>query len=93
MGKNGFKSIEGQGHSLTLGKVIQISKFKLVFSETSGSLETQFLMKTYERKEMQNYSYKCDHMTKMVAMTIYGKNLSKIFPPGTSKPITLKLGM
>ena len=32
------------------------------------------------------------HMTKMATMTIYGKNLSKIFS-GTTGPIAMKLGM
>ena len=33
------------------------------------------------------------HMTKVTAMPIYGKNLKKIFFPGTERPMTLKLGM
>ena len=33
------------------------------------------------------------HMTKMAAMPIYSKNLSKIFVPGTGEPILKKLGM
>ena len=33
------------------------------------------------------------HMTKMAAMTIYGKNLKKGFFSETKRPITLKLGM
>ena len=33
------------------------------------------------------------HMTKMAAMPIYGKNLSKIFFSGTGSPISTKLGM
>ena len=32
------------------------------------------------------------HVTKMAAMPIYGKNLSKIFS-GTGRPISKKLGM
>ena len=32
-------------------------------------------------------------MTKMAAMPIYGKNLSKIFFSGTGKPISMKFGM
>ena len=34
-----------------------------------------------------------DHMTKMAAMPIYGKNLKKIFFSGTKRPMTLNLGM
>ena len=33
------------------------------------------------------------HMTKMAAMSIYGKNPSKIFFSGTNGPISMKLGM
>ena len=33
------------------------------------------------------------HMTKMAAMPIYGKNPSKIFFPGTGRPISMKLGV
>ena len=33
------------------------------------------------------------HMTKMAAMPIYVKNLSKIFFSGTGGPISMKLGM
>ena len=33
------------------------------------------------------------HMTKMAAMSIYGKNHSKIFFYGTGGPISTKLGM
>ena len=32
-------------------------------------------------------------MTKMAAMSIYGKNLKKFFFYGTKRPMTLKLGM
>ena len=44
-------------------------------------------------REMKNYSNKFGHMTKMVAMTIYGKNTSKIFFSRTTRLIALKLGM
>ena len=33
------------------------------------------------------------HMNKMAAMPIYGINTLKIFFPGTSGPISMKLGM
>ena len=37
-------------------------------------------------------SWHLGHMTKMAAMTVYGKNPSKIFS-GTGEPISTKLGM
>ena len=74
------KSIEGQGHSLTLGlRSLRFQNSNLFFSETSGLFETKFHMKAHGRKEMKIYSNKFGHMTKMAAMTIYGKNPSKIF--------------
>ena len=42
---------------------------------------------------MKIYSNKFGRMTKMAAMTIYGKNPSKIFFSRTTRPIALKLGM
>ena len=33
------------------------------------------------------------HMTKMTAMPVYGKNLSKIFFAGTAEPIATNLDM
>ena len=34
-----------------------------------------------------------NHMTKMAAIPIYGKNLKKIFLSGTKRPMTLKMGL
>ena len=42
---------------------------------------------------MKIWLHDADHMTKMAAMPKYGKNPSKIFFSGTSRPITMKLGM
>ena len=42
---------------------------------------------------MKIYLHYAGHMTKMAAMPIYGKNLSKIFYSGTSETISTKLGM
>ena len=94
MGKWGDKSIEGQSHSLTLGK--GHSDFKIqtcFFSETSVLFETKFHMKAHGRKQMKIYSNKFGHMTMMATMTIYGKNSSKIFFSRTTSLIALKLGM
>ena len=43
--------------------------------------------------EMKFYGNNAGHITKMVAMPIYGKNPSKIFFSRTSGLISLKLGM
>ena len=43
--------------------------------------------------EKKIYSYDAGHMTKMAAMPIYGKNYSKIFFSGISRPVSTKLGM
>ena len=37
--------------------------------------------------------YDAGHMTKMAAMPIYGKNPSKIFFTGITRPISMKLSM
>ena len=42
---------------------------------------------------MKIYWHDAGYMTKMAAMPIYGKNLSKIFFCGTGGPISMKLGM
>ena len=42
---------------------------------------------------MKIYQHDAGHMTKMAAMSIYGKNPSKIFFSVTSGPILMKLGM
>ena len=42
---------------------------------------------------MKNCAYDADHMTKMAAMPIYGKNPSKIFFSVTCGPVSTKLGM
>ena len=42
---------------------------------------------------MKNYKHDAGHMTKMAAMPLYGRNLSKIFFSGTGGPISTKLGM
>ena len=42
---------------------------------------------------MKIYWHDAGHMTKMAAMSIYGKNPSKIFLSGTGGPISMKHGM
>ena len=42
---------------------------------------------------MKTYLHNAAHMTKMAAMPIYGKNTLKIFFPGTTGLILMKLGM
>ena len=42
---------------------------------------------------MKIHQHNAGHMTKMAAMLIYGKNTLKIFFPGTTWPILMKLCM
>ena len=42
---------------------------------------------------MKIHEHNAGHMTKMAAMPIYGKNTSKIFFPGTTGLILMKLSM
>ena len=64
----------------------------------NGSFRPIYIEETLHRsmlacryKEMKN-EYDVGHMTKMVAMPIYGKTTSKIFSE-TSGPISTKLDM
>ena len=83
-------SIGGQGHFLTLGQGHSDFKIQTCFSQKP--LEAKFHMKAHGRKKIKIYSNKFGHMTKMAALTIYGKNPSKFFS-GTSRLTALKLGM
>ena len=55
--------------------------------------EAKFHVKPLRHEESKVCSNGLGHMTKMAAMTIYGKNPLKIFFSETGRPITLKLGM
>ena len=67
-------TIKGQGYSLILVQVTQIQYFQTFFSlETAGSTEAKFYVQT----SWDRCSNDPDHMTKMAAMPIYGKNLKK----------------
>ena len=61
-------------------------------SETTGPIKAKFHMEPPWGGGTKVCSKGPDHMTKMAAMPIYGKNLKKIFS-GTKKLMTLKLGM
>ena len=56
-------------------KVTQISKLKLVSSETILRFETKVHMKAWGKMGMKIYMNELCHMTKMATMPIYGKNL------------------
>ena len=74
-------------------KVIQISKFKLVFLRNLWVIWNQISYESSWEKEMKIYSKRFGHMTKMAAITIYDKNSSKIFFSRITRPFALKLGM
>ena len=65
----------------------------LLFSETTRPFLTKFCMSAIRYMKMKTYKHDAGHMTKMAAMPIFGKNPSKIFFSGTSRPISTKLGM
>ena len=79
----------GQGHSVTLGQSCQYTKTETFLRETTWPILTKFHRQALWNMEMTIYMY---HMTKMVAMPIYGKNPSKIFS-GTAGPIFKKFGI
>ena len=70
------------------------SRFSNIFSsETTGPIEAKFHMESQWDGGTKVYTRGLGHMTKMAAMPIYGKKLSKIFFSRTKRPMTLKLGM
>ena len=70
------------------------SSFSNIFSsETTGEIEAKFHMESQWDGGTKVYTRDLGHMTKMAAMPIYGKKLSKIVFSRTKRPMTLKLGM
>ena len=70
-----------------------MSTFSNISSETTGPIKVKFHMEPPWDGGTKVYSTGSGDMTKMAAMPIYGKNLTKIFFSGTKRPMTLKLGM
>ena len=62
------------------------------FSETAWPIRAKFYRKHLREGGINVFINNPGHMTKMAAMPIYGKNLSKIFS-GTAGQISMKLGM
>ena len=62
-------------------------------SETARPIKVKFHMEPTWDGGTKVCSNDPDHMIKMAVMSIYGKNLKKIFFSGTKGPMTLKLGM
>ena len=73
--------------------MICLSTFSKDFSsETTRLISIKFHMQSLDRGG-KVYIFRPGHMTKMVAMPIYGKNRKKMFYSTTIRPIALKLGM
>ena len=68
-------------------------KIEFVLSVTTGPFSGKFLMQGYRNKEMEIDQHNAGHMTKIAAMPISGKNTLKIFFPGTTGLILMKLCM
>ena len=66
---------------------------KIFFSETAGPIKAKFYVEPPKVGGTKFCSRHLGHMTKMAAMTIYGKNPSKIFFSGTGGPISTNFGM
>ena len=62
-------------------------------SETTGPISIKFDMQPLDKGGKKVYIFHPDHMTKMAATPIYGKNLKKIFFSRTARQIALKLSM
>ena len=65
----------------------------IVFSQTVGSIELKFHVKTSYDKSTKLYTKCVGHMTKRATTPIYGKKHLKIFFFRTRCPVTLRLGM
>ena len=70
------------------------STFSNVFSlETAKPIEAIFHAELPWNEGTKDSSNVPGHMTNMSAISIYGKNLKKIFFTGTKRPMTLNVGM
>ena len=80
--------------SVVRPSVVRRPPFSKIFSsETAWPIKAKFYMKHLWEGGTNVYINNPGHMTKMAAMPIYGKNPSKIFFSGTTRPISTKLGM
>ena len=80
-----------QGCCLSLCRVFTYSN---VFSSgTTGPIEVKFHVEPSWDRGTKVWIWGLGHMTNMAAMSINGKNSSKIFFSGTARPICMKLGM
>ena len=77
-----------------VGMCVCMSTLSNIFSsEMTGQIKAKFHMKPPCGGGTKVYSNGPDHMTKMAAIPIYGKNLKQLFFFGTKQPMILKLGM
>ena len=86
--------MKSQSHSLTLVQDHSDSTFSnFFFLETAWRLKPNFMYSLHGMGG-RKFDHSClDHLTKTVAMPIYGKNLKKTFFSGTKRSMTLKAGM
>ena len=73
--------------------VCRVFTYSVVFSGTTGPIEIKFHVEPPWDGGMKVCIWGSGHMTKMAAMPIYGKSLSKIFFSGTAGPICMKPSM
>ena len=86
-----FMIIGGQCHSLTFVEGFSDSTFSNLFSlETARPVEAKFYVASPWDEGMKVSINGLCHLTKMAAMSIYGK---KILFSGPKRPMILKLGM
>ena len=86
-------NIKGQGHSLTIVQCQSDPTFSnFVSLEIARPIEAKFHLEPPWDGGMKVSTDGLCHMTKMAAMSIYGKHPLNIFS-GTKRPRPLKLGM
>ena len=66
-----FINIDGQGHCLSRALFSEFLKFHLIRNQ----LKANFIWSLNKLKGMKAYTNELGHMTKMAALSIYGKNL------------------
>ena len=70
-----FMNTKGQGHSLSLVRISDSIFLNFFSSITTWPIEAKFQVESPWDGGTKAYSNGPDHMTKIAAMPIYGKNL------------------
>ena len=84
---------ELSAHTFGLNTCIWTLFSNIFFSETAWPIKAKFHVEPPWEGGKKFYINGSGHMTKMIAMPIYGKNIKKIFSYRFNCPMFIKLGM